>query len=264
MPPTALQPADGVPPPSERVLALHLPLDRYIPSVDEIYTVEAATDRLVRRCMAERGLSWPLVGHPVFGDWRNRRRYGVIETLVAHHYGFHAVPALLGPVQVYNDKVRRTNALTYRQRSALTDPKTGCEPMAYAQLRRGISQPDYSLANHLGGQSLYAAEKQPDVRVALDQWSHCMLAAGYHYADPLAASADERWSKSDKATPLEVTTAETAVRCDDQVNLVTTWSDADATIQRGMITQNADYFAAMATSKSELLSAATKVINAAP
>jgi hypothetical protein len=253
---------DDVPPPSDKVLALNLPIDRYLPSIDEIYTIEAATDRLVQRCMMEQGLTWSLVDRPVFGDWRNRRRYGVIEPSVARQYGFHAVPALLGPVEVYNEKVRRMNALTDRQRRAVNDQNVGCAPLAYAELRRGINQPDYSLANQLGGQSLYAAQREPDVRVALDRWSRCMLAAGYHYPDPLAASSDMRWSQSDKPDPLEIATADAAVRCEVQVDLVTIWSAADAFIQRAMIARNADYFAALELSKLKLMTAVKKVVNA--
>lgn len=95
-----------MPPPSAQVLGLRLPFDVYVMSIDETYTVEEATDVLVQRCMAGRGLSWPLIDRPVFGDWRNRRRSGVIEPLVAKRYGFHAVPALLGPVDVY-EAIRR-------------------------------------------------------------------------------------------------------------------------------------------------------------
>lgn len=258
--PTSVVASDGVPSPSPQVLTLHLPLDGYLPSVDEIYTVETATDLLQQRCMAAAGLDWPLIAHPTFGDWRNRRRYGVIESAVAHTFGYHAVPALLSPVVVYNEKVVRYNALSEAQRLAATTPGTGCETVATREIRNGITDTDDSFVNDMSGQSLDAAKNRPDVRQALNKWSACMSESGYHYPDPLAASADRRWAATTNASPTEITTAETDVQCQQRTDVIDIWFRGDSDIQQASIAANPTYFSKLAQAKSNLLAAARRII----
>jgi hypothetical protein len=259
--PTTIEASDGVPPPTPLVLQLQLPLDTYLLSIDEIYTVEAGTDILVQRCMTRQGLSWPSIDRPTFGDWRNRRRYGVIEPAVAQRFGYHAVPALLSPVQVYNEKVERYRSLSRRQLVAALDPKTGCEKQSILQLREGIDGGDDSLAGNLGSQSLADSEKQPDVRLALAQWSNCMQAAGYRYPDPLTASADPQWSKTKIASRQEIATAEADVRCKSKTALVTIWYHAEVRLQQDIIQQHRAYLDKLASYKTRLLGRATSLVH---
>lgn len=257
--PTAIAPTDPVPASTRLVLSLRLPIDAYVPSVDELYEIEGAVDILTRHCMADRGYRWPLVARPKFGDSRNRRRYGVIEPLVARQYGYHAVSALLGPVTVYNAKVNRYKRLTTKALHAAIDPRNGCEIQAYDLFYHDASKPNLSLANKLEAQSLQQSAHQSDVRRVFHLWATCMLAAGYKYADPSSASADPRWAGTSKAGRLEIATAEQDVSCKGQVDLVRTWFHVDSELQRSMIRTNWMYFTGLGHWKHRALSVAQRI-----
>lgn len=258
--PRSIEPSDGVPAPTALVLHLHLPLDDYLLSVDEIYTIEAATDILVQACMSKRGLGWRLIDRPQFGDWRNRRRYGVIEPLVAQRFGYHAVPALLSPVQVYNKKVERYRSLSHQQLVAAVDPRTGCEKKGITALRKKAAPLHDSQASSLQAQSLYDSQRQPAVRQALVQWSACMMQAGYHYADPLTASADRRWSQTKSADESEIATAVADVQCKSKTTLVEIWFQNEVIMQMQLIEQHRPYLNSLQNDKTHLLSAAAAII----
>ncbi len=259
--PSSTEPDDGVPAPTPLVLRLHLPIDDYLLSIDEIYTVEAATDILVRGCLASRGVKWQPLDRPTFGDWRNRRRYGVIELDVAQRFGYHAVPALLGPVQVYNERVRRYRSLSHAQLVAALDPTTGCEKKGISELRKQSPPLDDSQASNLQAQSLDESQHRPAVLQALAQWSVCMAQAGYHYPDPLTASADSRW-KTKSASPAEIAAAVADVQCKVRTDLVQIWYQNEVAVQAEMISRQADYFATLGKAKAQLLATASRLIEA--
>lgn len=211
--------------------------------------------------MRNQGLDWPLLDHPTFGDWRNRRRYGVIEPTIADQYGYHAVPALLGPVTVYNERVRRDNALSAAQRTAAVTPGSGCAARATAQMQSNDQVSDYELASQLSAQSLDLALGRPAVVGALAAWRSCMSSAGLYYPDPHAAAADPRWA-GDGATAAEKTVARTDVRCQERTGLVGAWHDADVAVQEEMVRAHLGYFSTLAQGKAALLGAARALLEA--
>ncbi len=247
--------------PSQTVLRLQLPVDEYQLSVDEIYYTEGARDRLTRACMRARGFDWQHVARPKFGDWRNRRRYGVIELAVAKRYGYHPVRGLLAPVEVYNEKVRRENNLSDKAWVAAERGASGCEKQAQSELTRGISY-DTSRAGGLGASTLARAKRTAAVRQATRAWARCMRGRGFNYQSPDAAVRDRAWG-TPAPSPRERAVATADVRCKDRAHFVQTLANMEAKLQRAAIARDAAYFRRLLDHKNSYLRRARGILAAA-
>ncbi|MFJ4875506.1 hypothetical protein ACIP93_09875 [Streptomyces sp. NPDC088745] len=247
-----------VPAPSAEVLALRLPMDAYLLSVDEIYDGEAAADLLTRQCMKKLGFEWRLIDRPDFGDWRNRRRYGVVEPDVARSFGYHHVPALLSPTEVYEKKQRRELGLTPEEKKAATDEESGCQRRANDALWRGIRYDD-APAMRFSSKALEESAKDPRVVRATRDWSACMRAAGHAYATPAEAVGDPRWDMAKPPTEAEKAVAVQDVRCQVRTGLVRTWFRVDGELQRKWIEEKPKDFAALLAAKNSFLERARKI-----
>jgi hypothetical protein len=259
--PTRMVSSDGVPPPSRLALELKLPLDRYSLSIDQIYTVEAGAGVLTARCMRKLGLDWPSVEYGAQGDWRNRRRYGVIELDVAHAFGYHAVPALLAPTTIYNEKVRRYRSLSRAQREAAYNVRDGCVDRGVRELSAHAPTVDRSLLGRLDHESLTRSLQQPAVRPALRGWRRCMRQHGHPYASPLAASADPRWSQQEKATAVERLTATVDVQCQRTSGLIRSWRRSEVRLQRELIRSHDSALRKLSDADDALLEAARALLD---
>jgi glycerophosphoryl diester phosphodiesterase len=244
--------------PSQRVLRLHLPFDDYLLSVDEIYFAEGARDRLTEGCMRMRGFDWRPVARPQFGDWRNRRRYGVIELAVAKRYGYHPVRGLLAPVQVYNEKVRRESALSDAAWVAAEDPAHGCESQANGRLWSDIPY-DTSRISRLNGSMFNQAKHAASVRRATRAWADCMRSSGFQYASPDQAAQDSAW-RARTASRREVAVAVADVRCKGRSRFVDALSSAETALQRKAIARDGPYFRQVLRDKDRYLLRARRIL----
>jgi hypothetical protein len=247
--------------PSQRVLRLRLPFDDYLLSVDEIYFAESARDRLTEGCMRTRGFDWQPVTRRQFGDWRNRRRYGVIEIAVAKRYGYHPVRGLLAPVQVYNEKVHRENGLSDDAWVAAEDPANGCEREANGRLWSGIPY-DTLQVSRLSGLILDEAERTTPVRRATRAWADCMRSSGLHYESPDQATQDSAW-RSRATSPREVAVAIADVRCKGRSRFVDALSAAETALQRKAIARHGRYFRQVLRDKDRYLLRARRILASA-
>lgn len=247
--------------PSHEVLRLRLPFDAYQLSVDEIYLAEGARDGLTKGCMRQRMFDWRPVARPRFGDWRNRRRYGVIELAVAKRYGYHPVRALLAPVQVYNEKVRRENELSDEAWVAAEDPAHGCERQANDRLWSGIRY-DTAKMSRLNGPILSQAKRATAVRRATRAWALCMRSAGFRYESPDQATQDPAW-RGGATSRREVAVAIADVRCKARSRFVYVLSTAETALQRDAIARDRPYFRQVLDGKNAYLRRARGVITIA-
>ncbi|MCX5201409.1 hypothetical protein OG897_08080 [Streptomyces sp. NBC_00237] len=250
--------APEVPAPSAEVLGLRLPTDAYLLSVDEIYDGEEAADLLTRQCMRERGFEWRLIDRPDFGDWRNRRRYGVIEPDVAKSFGYHHVPALLSPTEVYEEKHRRELALTPQEKKAATDEASGCQRRANDTLWRGIRYDD-ALAMRFSSKALAESAKDPRVLRAVRDWSACMRGGGHSYPTHAKAIGDARWDMAKPPSREEKAVAVQDVTCQERTGLVRTWFRVDSELQQKWIAAKPKEFQALRAAKRSFLERAEKV-----
>ncbi|MFI0979178.1 hypothetical protein ACH4SP_19515 [Streptomyces sp. NPDC021093] len=247
-----------VPAPTAEVLGLRLPTDTYLLSVDEIYDGEEAADLLTRQCMKKHGYDWRLIERPDFGDWRNRRRYGVVEPEVAKNFGYHPVPALLSPTEVYEKKQRRERGLTPEEKRTATDEKTGCQRRSNDALWRGIDY-DQTLATRFNSKALADSAKDPKVVRAVREWSSCMRRAGHEYPTLDKAIGDPRWDMRNPPSDEEKTVAVADVKCQTEVGLIRTWFAVDSALQKKWIEQKPSDFKRILDAKNRFLAKAKAV-----
>ncbi|MEV6846955.1 hypothetical protein [Actinoplanes sp. NPDC051411] len=227
-------------PPSEQVKALALPLDAYSPSLAELYTSANARDRLTRDCLKAAGLDWKVIARPTsVGDYRNRRRYGVIERPVARDFGYHVPVGLLTPAIVDELNNARDNSLSPRQRDAAYGPD-GCAAQAARQLPADPGPAAAQLAR-IDHASLTDSQRAPRVAAAMASWRNCMARRGLHYGNPFAAVSDRRWWATESAgpSPAEKSVAVADVDCKEQSKLVDEWHAAEVGLQHDLIQRNA-------------------------
>lgn len=237
--------------------------DEYQLSFDEMYYSEGAKDLLTRVCMRQRGFDWSLVQRTKSGDWRNRRRYGVIELAVAKGYGYHAVPGLLAPVQVYDEKVRRENRLSDHAWVAAEDPANGCERKANDQLWNGGIPYDTSQVSKLNGLILCQAKLATPVRQSYASLGrlHAQLRLPIRFTR--RGYSGPRVAKSRSIGPREVAVAVEDVRCNGRHRFVQALATAEASLQRTAIARHDSYFQRVRGDKNRYLRRARSILTAA-
>jgi hypothetical protein len=250
----------SVPDPTEEVRSLVLPLDEYIFSNSEYATTSNAIDLMVRDCMKMRGLTWEVIERPTrFPNTWNRRRYGVIEMQVAEQFGYHVIPALLGPKEASTMEGARSKRLTPDQARAANDPENGCSRKADDRLWAG-AKPDLDLLNELSAKGLKQSQREPAVQKAVKAWRTCMRERGLRYQDPYGAIGDPAWSAVERPTRKEFATAKADVGCKDRSQLVKIWYTAEARIQRAAIDEHVGYFSRLQAAEDQYMDNARSVL----
>ncbi|MFF4689128.1 hypothetical protein [Streptomyces sp. NPDC001307] len=250
----------AAPAPTEEVRNLVLPLDDYRLSVNEIYLIESAQDRLTRACMRKRGYDWEVIDHRNhYPDLRNRRRYGVIEMAVAKEMGYKSNARLMGSTDITARKTDREKRLGPAEKQAALNPADGCYKRSGDQLAHG-NEVDEGLVNKLNSLSLDKALKSPAGARATRSWARCMRERGHPYRDFYAAAEDPRWTRSDTPSRAERQTAEADVTCKRRVGLVKVLSEQERAIQNRDIREHRDYFARLRSAKDRHLAAARAVL----
>ncbi|MFJ9554251.1 hypothetical protein ACIRPH_10560 [Nocardiopsis sp. NPDC101807] len=247
----------------EQVGDLWVPLDDYNLSRPDLLTVQYAEDLLAGDCMRDAGLPWePLPPPPEEdGDPLNRKRYGLVEPGLAERHGYHPPPPA---------EDQRARDLVWRAREALprdhwttaygADGEGGCLAEARETLRRDVPEMDIALLNGYIGQTFEASREHPEVLRVFGEWSTCMRAEGFDYADPLDANGDPAWAETEEPSDLEITAARTDLRCKEETGLVEVWSAVEEEIQREVIDSHPEDFAGFARAKEAELDAARGVI----
>ena len=239
-PPAARAETDSFPP-TEQVKSLILPFDAYSPSLAFLYTLSNAQDRLTRDCMKAAGLDWKVIARPMtVQDYRNRRRYGVIEMTIAQNYGFHVPSGLLTPADVDQLYDARESSLSQQQRDAAYG-KDGCATHA---ARRFAASSRTDQLTQFDRTSLNDSQHEPSVAAALESWRECVGKQNLRFRDPFEAVSDTQWWADESAGPSaeEKKVAVVDVQCKEGADLVNAWYKAEVRIQEDMIHRNADYF----------------------
>ncbi|MET7460524.1 hypothetical protein [Nonomuraea sp. NPDC005501] len=235
----ATAPAASRPPvidPSAEARALRLPFDAYKRSETDIERVERAADVLAGRCLQQKGYDRPALPAVAMIDAPNRRRYGVIEPLVAQRAGYRApITAAEGERDRadrarggYRNAAERAAAHTCLQDGTGRVYVHGADSPLLARLEREIFE--------------QTRTTDLDVRAALGRWRSCMRARGQkEYADPLAAAADDRWADRD-AEKAETAAAVADVTCKRETDLVEIWRRAEEKLQTAALTMHSADF----------------------
>jgi hypothetical protein len=207
-------------------------LDDYLLSPAELRELSAARVFLIRRCMTAAGLDYPSRADSVPKGPRtwNERRYGVTDPDLAAVDGYG-----LGDREPVGGKP--APGLDAEHRAALDGPR-GCAVRAGEEQRRGDPELDRDLPRRLTAESFARSRRDPAVVEAVGEWSDCMRASGFRYADPLAPPADSRFAGPGEPDEAELATAVADVECKRRTNLVGVWFAAESVIQDGLVAGN--------------------------
>lgn len=261
----ASRPTVPVPAPGKEAKAIVVPLDRYAPAPDEMGVIKAAEDVLTGKCMRRRGLEWKLAPRASAKDTepRNRRRYGVVEPVIAKIYGYH-LPADRPTV------AKRSAAMRARDKGLGTAEKKaaygsgrklgGCAKRARKELAQGLPDADFGLLNNTIGATYEQSMKDRAVVRVFRAWSACMKEQGYHYTNPMKAITDKRWLKGDRVSRIEIQQARVDVRCKKQTDLVSVWNAAEDRIQERAIKAEPGAFKELKQVQRQRMGAAHRVL----
>ncbi|MGI5373766.1 hypothetical protein ACQEV2_05820 [Streptomyces sp. CA-251387] len=118
-------------------------------------------------------------------------------------------------------------------------PEGGCYGQALDKLTGGQSDLylDDTLAEELNGQSYEQSLKDQKVTTVFARWSACMAAKGFTYKSPIDANNDPSFT-GDTAGAAEKKVAVADTACKNSTDLVSVWHDAEAAIQRTLISEH--------------------------
>ncbi|MFG1686065.1 hypothetical protein ACGFNP_38295 [Nonomuraea sp. NPDC049269] len=243
--------------PSAEAQALHLPFDAYKRTETDIERVERATDVLAGQCLQKKGYSRPALPALTVLEAPNRRRYGVIEPLVATRMGYHAP---LTSVEKERDRADRARG-GYRDAAERSAANTCLDD---SMGRVYVDGTDSPLLTRLE-REIFEQTRTKDlhVRAAFDKWRSCMRARGQkEYADPLAAAADDRW-KDPGSAKAETATAVADVACKKETGLVEVWRGAEEKLQNAAMKQHPADFDQVRQTLDKERAEATRIVQSA-
>ncbi len=215
--------------PSAEGRALRLPFDAYKRTEADIELAERAVDVLAGQCLRQKGYSQPALPAVTVVEAPNRRRYGVIEPLVAEQAGYHAPLTSAEKERERADRARG-GPRDAAERSAAHDCLQGSTGRVY------VDAADSPLLARLE-REIFEETRTKDVHVrsAFDAWRSCMRVRGQEeYADPLAAAADDRWQDL-KSAQAETAAAVADVACKKETDLVEVWRRAEEELQAAAV-----------------------------
>ena len=254
--------------------ALVLPVEPYLYTPAQLAALLRASVVLERSCLARFGFTLPAPS-PVraYAGGLVPRRYGQTDLDAARQSGYHTLsqsdtngsPIVLG-------------SLPTAEQLALAGPPPGSDPkvndiavptggcVGQAEARIGGTAVDFGrspAAETIKTESYDNSQTAPSVVSALQAWSRCMAADGYHYADPLKAAGDPRWN-TPTPTALEIRTALADVACKRSTNLVGIWYAAEATYMNQQISAESDELAQEKSRRDAALKIAATINDSAP
>ncbi|MGV9882057.1 hypothetical protein [Streptomyces sp. NPDC003006] len=252
----------GVPAAGREARHLALPFDTYDLSTADMQTVETAVDVLVGRCLRRQGIAWQSLSLPRGeADPTHRRRYGVMEPLIAERFGYHLPPDTPEAAKRQRQHKARARLPMDVQIAAFGKTGTGgCWKKAHTSLLRQGPGPDIDRLYAHHTKTLAASRQQAPVTRAVRAWKTCMLAKGYRYEDPYEAGADKRWWNSRRPSQRELATAVADVACKEETRLAIIWAGAETRLQREIIRTHGAEFERAATAKRRRLAFARGVL----
>jgi hypothetical protein len=249
-----------------------LPIDAYELTGLQTAELDYVAQRLVQRCAADFGVSYPpgLSRDSIAQGVRvqeevDSRRYGVSDPAAARAYGYHlpawmmvqsAPVTRLPPAEqlVLTGRVATAAASTAGGRSPVASdgrdhgqrvPSGGCQERAVRELSAaGIGgyapePPSAYLVTQINVEGFERAQSDPRVLAVFAKWSACMRSHGYDYPNPLAATGDPRWNMSTPPTRTEIRTAQTDVACKQRTNLLAVTFAVESDYEHALIARHA-------------------------
>lgn len=265
--PESGEPAIGEVPTAVTATDLHLPMEDYDLTSEQVDLVSDARRVLMQRCMAGFGYTVEIerVVSSAYGPpTATERRYGITDLALAREHGYKLGkrdPALRPEPKRPELTAEQQVVLFGRGRSEVGGkqvPDQGCAGAAGRELQRDTPGVDLSMPQNTWMTTLDQSRKDSRVVAAIDAWSRCMAKRGHHYPDPVAAV-------NDPVAGGEVTDAQRAlavadIECKDEVNLVGIWFTVESAYQRRAIDANRAAFDAVRAALENQLRTAQGVL----
>lgn len=206
-----------------------LPVQAYLLSYQQRDDLNRAYERLVERCMRERGAPIQALTHvrPPLKDLLERR-YGLTDLEQAEQYGY-GLPPSRDAAPPSAPKLTTAQRRVYDGVSGGGQPR-GCVDWAVRQIGDTSRARDTPFAMKLQRSTWDASAKDPRVVAAVARWSSCMSARGYHLSSPVDSPVK---AATDKAAERAQATAE--VRCNRSSGVVREWFAVEAAYQEEAI-----------------------------
>ncbi len=237
-----------------------LPVDQFLPSAEEIRTMQHGTYEAVATCMKEFGLDFEVQPEwyskvsmfPVEGsEFSYAGLYGLLDSEQAERKGYHAGPNTAASAEDARREAEREaqrwqtlpdaylNVLgaesgggSYANRMI---PQGGCLQEGKRQIQG--SKIDLLVSyEEIMAQSWAEASGDSRVQSVFAAWSDCMLRAGYSYQSPWDANDDRRWGTI-TVSQLGIETAVADVSCKKRTNLVGVYSAVQGAYQYQLINE---------------------------
>ncbi|MFK8908261.1 hypothetical protein [Streptomyces sp. YS-3] len=232
-----------------------LPVQAYLLSYQQRDDVNRAYERLVERCMRERGAPVSPLPH-VRPPLKNvlERRYGLTDLEQASQYGY-GLPPSRNAAPPAAPKLTTAQRRIYDGASTGGQQPRGCVGWAVQQLGDVSRARETPIAMELQRRTWDASAKDPRVVAAVARWSSCMSAYGYHLSSPVDTPA--------KALPnasAERAQAVAEVRCNRSSGVVREWFAVEAAYQETAIEHDRSRLGAERSAASRVVDRARAVL----
>ncbi|MFJ3938262.1 hypothetical protein [Streptomyces parvus] len=264
---------DAVPTPGHLdATQITTPLDAYLPSPEENYTLKKARVLLVNSCMRELGYAQnPQPLSRFSGEaYLEHSEFLVVPTEHAERYGYKKPPK--GKNVDAGAESRYAKSVTDTQGSLLTGkiptfngkkvPAGGCEGEALRTITKGaataeeITMPDGSAAgsgkggfgegyaemvvSSARGKAMAKVREDSRFQDAIERWSDCMEKQGYSYDSPNSAWNDKKWADASRAGKQEIAVAVADMGCKQKVNYLGVGIAVETAYEKQVIEESAE------------------------
>ncbi|MFD6328201.1 hypothetical protein ACFWGI_01320 [Streptomyces niveus] len=263
----------SVPSPSSfDVAQISTPLDAYLPTPEENYTLKKARVMLVNQCM--RQLGYPDNPQPL-GKFTGKAYLEHGEFLVApveqvERWGYKSPPGAETGKQADESSFTKNATKTQGQLLAgrITTfngkpvPDGGCEGEALRTLTKGaetaqeVTFPDGSAAgagkdgfgegfaemvvSSARGKAMAKVRNDSRFEKVTTAWSDCMDKQGYDFDSPSAANNDKRWADATQPGKEEIAVAVADMRCKQKVNYLGVGIAVESAYEKQLIEEDAE------------------------
>ncbi|WP_030398138.1 hypothetical protein [Kitasatospora purpeofusca] len=234
-----------------------LPVQAYLLTYQQRDDLNSAYERLVERCMRERGAPiQPLVHvRPPLKNFLERR-YGLTDLEQAERYGYGLPPSGDAAAPPTPPELTDAQRLVFEGTPGDEQPPQGCSDWAVQQLGDTARVRETPVAMELQRKSWDVSAKDSRVVAATARWSSCMSALGYHASSPVDTS-DRK--PADQAA--ERAQAASEVRCSRSSGVVREWFAVEAAYQDEMIKRNKDALSAERSAAQRVADRARAVLD---
>jgi hypothetical protein len=168
------------------------------------------------------------------GAYGNRRRYGVIDLTTVAKYGYHRAASVN---RVTSSAPGGGSGLSKGDMSAAELAALGrCGTEADTASYGATKVDRVDVAEEISKASLDKSLNDPTVKAAFAEWSQCMKAKGYDWANPRVAGSAFDGNNS-VVSPQEIAAAQTDVACKQQTHVVDVWQAFEVRYQNTQIEQ---------------------------